>query len=407
MKQYKVSTFGKVFLSILAVAALILGGFLFLFCFKGFSFRLSFLFLVLAVFLLWISIQCVFYAYRSFIEVNETGVLFYDGIGKRENVPFAKMLSYNVYQEFFLITYTKQKEDGTEEKKSSSVYFMVKGLQEIIQNLSQHGVLSDEEKVSREVSEEESAEFVNGEHGNLTQEERNAKLKKATMITKIITVVAVAAGIWYLFFPDPYSISTGVNIALSLLSIIMLKISDGWIHFDQKRGSKYPTILSPFIISSAALCLGSLKRYDLYEFKSGLFLILAFWAGITVLFFLCQSEIKIHAEKRLVQICCTVFLFAFFAIGASIAVNCEYDYSEPNIYFATVKDKSIHGGKSTTYYLTVAPWIDGKTEKKKISVSKREYDKAEDGQMIAIGLQKGLFNVPWYWAELLDESKSE
>ena len=62
-----------------------------------------------------------------------------------------------------------------------------------------------------------------------------------------------------------------------------------------------------------------------------------------------------------------------------------------------VLDHDVHHGKSTSYYLTVSPWIDGKTESKKISVSSKAYRECQIGETAHIHLHNGALGINWYY----------
>jgi len=399
MKKFKVSVGAKILLCILSAAFVGLAVFV---VFQIIGRPLSKVtFLLIAAVIVLFRLVGIFlqFAFRSYIEITESLFTYFDGMKGTKEVSFSEISSYFVDRYTLSVTYTSLG-DGSEGKaKTISILRVYKDWRDLLPVFAEHGIISFEEKVQQQ----DLHELKYGEYANLSEEEQRKHLKKAELVSKIFNITALIAAVWYLFFPRPYDISTGVNVALPIIALLLLKISDGWIHFDEEKGSIYPSVLAGFLIPSAALVLGAIKRYDIYQFLPALYITLAVWIACVVLFFLCQKEFESYKKSKWIRICCICLIMISYGGGAAINVNCQYDYSEPQLYQAKIVDKDVHTGKNTTYYLTITPWIDGVKEKKDVSVSKEMYERAQMDEQVIVGLQKGLLKAPWYWVVFASE----
>lgn len=83
-----------------------------------------------------------------------------------------------------------------------------------------------------------------------------------------------------------------------------------------------------------------------------------------------------------------------FSFGTIVFINCWYDKSAPDYYNAEVLGKRISSGKSTTYYIELAPWGPQK-KNEEVSVNKNLYNDLEVSDGVDIYYKKGLLNIPW------------
>jgi hypothetical protein len=84
-----------------------------------------------------------------------------------------------------------------------------------------------------------------------------------------------------------------------------------------------------------------------------------------------------------------------YGYGAVVTLNCMYDKSEPKTFNATILDKRISSGKSTTYYLELTPWGQQK-EIDEVSVSKDLYNNLNKNDKVNIYYMQGKFDIPWF-----------
>lgn len=78
-----------------------------------------------------------------------------------------------------------------------------------------------------------------------------------------------------------------------------------------------------------------------------------------------------------------------------VFTNCYYNVTPPRQLTVMVKGKHFVKDKTTTYYLTLAPW--GRfTGEQDESVAAELYDKMQDDGQVHIYLFEGRWRIPWY-----------
>lgn len=84
-----------------------------------------------------------------------------------------------------------------------------------------------------------------------------------------------------------------------------------------------------------------------------------------------------------------------YSFGLAIAADSLLDHSKASTYIVPVTGKHSSHGRSTTYYLNLAPWgpVDHPNN---ISVAATMYRETSIGDQICLGLHPGQLHAPWY-----------
>jgi hypothetical protein len=90
-----------------------------------------------------------------------------------------------------------------------------------------------------------------------------------------------------------------------------------------------------------------------------------------------------------------LFIAGAYSFGLAIVADTLLDSSKSTTYIVPVTGKHISSGRSTTYYLNLAPW-GPLQEPNRISVSSSFYNDTQQGDQICLGLHLGRLNAPWY-----------
>lgn len=216
--------------------------------------------------------------------------------------------------------------------------------------------------------------------------------------------LTMGIGLWFLFYPKPYTLLftallcmpiiglllNGLNGKPSIASLVEIsKGDDGEDEYD----------VADFIDFAAWIIV--IRVLIDYEFESFYSMLIpggiAFVLMVIILFATHRLIETSNKSKTWIylSLLANILLYSY---AATYGANCVYDTSEPTVYSAEVVDKRISTGKHTTYYVKVMPW-GHHYDKEEISVSRTQYDEIGIGQTVKIDLQKGLFNIPWYYIE--------
>jgi hypothetical protein len=86
---------------------------------------------------------------------------------------------------------------------------------------------------------------------------------------------------------------------------------------------------------------------------------------------------------------------ALYGYGATVAADTLLDHGKPSLYRAAIEGKHQTQGRSTTYYLDLAPWgpVPGSN---RLSVRRSLYDEAQPGDQVCLELHPGYLRTAWY-----------
>ncbi|MDD5928420.1 MAG: hypothetical protein PUC37_01325 [Spirochaetales bacterium] len=184
----------------------------------------------------------------------------------------------------------------------------------------------------------------------------NLVLEKAQKFASFINWISVIIAVWCALFPYPYRLSIELNLLLPIVLLFILHYSDGWIHFDKRGNSIYPTIILAGICPVFGLGWRMVNDYS-FENSTGKFFIASFifYLIYMILFMICQKEFSFKEKYTYGALLLYSIFFFGYAMGATAAINCLFDFSTP--VKETVK---------------------------------------ESGQIIEVLMHKGLFGIKWY-----------
>ena len=343
-----------------------------------------------------LSIREAFFAYCSFD--NENGIELYSGIRKVKKIPVSSIDSFLIFDNGISISYRKLIKDE-EKVKSFIVSNYYQNLQSLYEWLDSHARNLNKEQLTQSFDE------FNESHPELTNDEKNKLLKKTYLFAKILKWIGAIIAI--LLFSSLFINKSFMKVSLiicglyPILLFLIIHFTNGEIRFNIKDSDLYPSLLSPFLFCSSALLLSSIIFFDqIYSFPKQ-FCISTLIAIIMFLFYyVCasKSERKMGDKNssRILNIVSILFFMFLYGFGFSVPANIIFDKSEPAIYKVDVINQRVSKGKHTDYYFEVSPWIDGKTNKKEISVGSRVYSEVEVGDKVNVKLYKGFLGVPWY-----------
>jgi hypothetical protein len=245
-------------------------------------------------------------------------------------------------------------------------------------------------------SKAEMKEILSDPELGSTEEEREAALQRARIQVGVLNTATAVSVFWAMLYPRPYFLVIAVLAALPLVSACLLHFSRGAIVLDAKRGSARPIVGYSILGPSMVLVLRSFLDWHILGW-SGFWLPFAVLAGTLIGFLLLSTACDAQRKAGSVML----LFVAGMAISYGVVVfsNCQLDHSMPAIHRAEVLSRRIsRGRRSTTYYLTVRPWIDGDYPRE-ISVPGSTYGWHEEGSTVLIGVRGGALSMPWYFVQ--------
>jgi len=238
-------------------------------------------------------------------------------------------------------------------------------------------------------SEREVAETL---YQDLMPHDRKARIRRLKVIAQWVNWAGIALAVGAFLLPDYHHLLIGVLIALPWIAIWAVARFQPLYRFDGRRNDAHPDLTLGLIMPGFLLMVGALTDVHTLDWAGPLMLAVGGGLPLTGAALLADPWFR---QRRVSAILVGIFTLAY-GFGAGLEIDVLADSTKPSIYVTQVLGKHLsRGSKSTTYYLTVAPW--GRiTRNDSISVSAARYRATSTGDTLCVYLGKGAFKVPWY-----------
>ena len=217
------------------------------------------------------------------------------------------------------------------------------------------------------------------------------RIARAFRTVKILNWAAGIASAWAWIYPNPYPLAMLAAGVFPLIAIVMLARSHGLYQIEGRQNDARPSLAGVFIFPSCVLAYRAIQNLHFLEWKPLLLGTLALAALLTI--FLAQSDPHFH--NRAVAAVSLFFIGTMFSFGVIAQFDVLADRSAPTTYQTHVLGKRADNGRTTSYYLRVAPW-GPRQDAEEIEVSRALYGVISPGQPVRIYLYSGALHLPWY-----------
>jgi hypothetical protein len=226
---------------------------------------------------------------------------------------------------------------------------------------------------------------------SLTNDQREEILVKALKFSKCLTWATWLAAVWGWFYPRPYSL-----VILSLSAVPPIAIyaglrAKGVYQFDGKRNDVRPSLAVPVITPGLVLGLRAISDLSFLHWQQLLSPIIVVTLAMTVL--ITAADPKSGKQRWLIL--ATLLLAVAYGGGVTAMADALLDRSAPQVFQAEVLQKHISSGRSTTWYLLLAPW-GPQDHAADVSVSRSLYSSVQPGQIVCVHLYPGTLKIPWF-----------
>ena len=221
-----------------------------------------------------------------------------------------------------------------------------------------------------------------------SERERAARLVLANRVIIGFSVACTAAAAWIGFFDPPALLSLGVAGACLVAAYALVVVFQGLVVWLPSGGVR-PSPLAA-LIPAAALSLRGILTIHLLTTDPLMIAAAVVGAGTA----LAAHQWRSPSTSPLGFPLAAGGLAAVFAYGAGAYLDALSTKSPVGSYVVTLEDKSVSHGRSTTYYLDLAPW--GDQPARSVQVSSALYDQVDVGSNICIDRYRGDLGVPWF-----------
>ncbi|OCX54065.1 hypothetical protein BEL04_07265 [Mucilaginibacter sp. PPCGB 2223] len=229
-----------------------------------------------------------------------------------------------------------------------------------------------------------------------TVEDRKAKLDRAKYIAIGYSIGGgIIGALGFISLATSGGDAPFILVALiyPLLGALVIATSNGLIRIITKKASPYYHIIIGIEFPAIMLMAVGLSRGNILQYDN-----FVLFATIVLLAFMLLFYFADHASNNTDikgKIIILLIFGAMYGAGAVASVNDVFDRSEVQQYSATVLDKYVRHGKSTSYNLQISGW--GQQLKvRTVSVSRTLYNQKSIGESVSVYLHKGFLSIPWY-----------
>jgi hypothetical protein len=228
----------------------------------------------------------------------------------------------------------------------------------------------------------------------LTPTQRSENLEKALQHTKVLTIISGLVALWGFLYPHPYPLVITLLSALPWIGLALVWRSNGLVRIDQKKNSVHPTAAYAIIFPPLVLLMRSVFDFDVVFSARLAFISFALGAAVTWCSLIAdKSERKMKGAAWILAA-----FFLRYGFGITIEANALLDHSPGVTYSVVVEGQHINSGKTTSYYLDLAPW-GPKSGANELQVSKRTYQAIQRGDIANVELRQGALGVNWYYLD--------
>ncbi|HMG88983.1 MAG TPA: hypothetical protein VK589_02950 [Chryseolinea sp.] len=244
----------------------------------------------------------------------------------------------------------------------------------------------------------EQADILSNNEYGITEESRLSRLKQAKIVARVVNATGIGICLWLFLKPVPYDMALYSGVAFPFLVLGVLMHFRGLIKLDEKKGSKYPSVTYGYILACCGLVIRVLD-FELVDYLNLWIYSIIPALGMLLLFRMAVGKVVLEKFLDYVSIFSLAAILVFYSVCGYTVLNCLPDQSKPAHFTAKVLEKTVSKGKTTTYYILLTPW-GPRTESKKVSITRSEYDRAEVGEEVQIFLKSGLLNLPWFYIDV-------
>ena len=244
--------------------------------------------------------------------------------------------------------------------------------------------------------EENNQQLLQDSRLGVTEEERERKIKTAKGIAIAYNVIGVALCFILIPVRDNYPMIV-LMLLYPLLGIPVMKFSYGLTRFvSESKRSKYFFIVLGFVMPVFMMLIKSLGEYDLFTYDHIWLPTVIFSSIVSVPLIAAGINKSIGGVRA--QVIFMIVASIGYGFGATVQTNCVFDKSEAKTFTTKIVGQFIHRGKSTSYYVRLAPWKPEQSEVK-VEVSRSFYYSHYESEIVKVDMKEGALGIPWFYLD--------
>lgn len=299
------------------------------------------------------------------------------------------------------------------DKKKISISIYTEGINKIYNWVQQNFPNLDELPQEKDDFIEKFNSFFNKHFSNIDIESNdtiplalyNKQLSRAKYIIFIYDIMCIICVVWLFLYPYVHNFSFFSNtfffsyksafvstIVLTIVGVIIPKVSNGFIRYSNKENDK-PYIRRMFFLLGIMLTLRVMLDINLLDYST-IFIYSSIIGLFLTIVVMISKEFNFKQLKSYFQGIFFLFSFTAFGYGVVGLGNFLYDNSIPKTYKAKIIKREMYSGKVILFSLKVEKWHET-SDMNKIQISQSKYQELEGIDSVTIYLKEGKFGIPW------------
>ena len=224
-----------------------------------------------------------------------------------------------------------------------------------------------------------------------TPEERLAALQGAKTTSIVLTVVAAAAVGALLFLSKEYQpFAIPILCGAPVVVFLVVQRSPLLYAIFKRKSDPRADLSLPLMIAAIGLAFGHIGVHFV-AIEPLLYLAVPVAAAYLLLF----VRMATGSSSLAGAVIGLVVFGGMYGWGVAVSADTLFDSAGPANYSTSVTGHRISHGRSTTYYLQLAPWgpVANGSE---ISVGSTIYNQTSEGDVVCLGLHPGVLHAGWY-----------
>lgn len=224
-----------------------------------------------------------------------------------------------------------------------------------------------------------------------TPEARVQRLAHARKIAMALTAAAVAISVWACFYPEPYPIAVA---ALGVLPLLALALAARFAQLYQLvgwRNDARANLVVAFILPGLVLALRAILDIRVFDWGPAWKATGIGAVALTIVIAVCDPRLR-HRGGELLAV---LLVSGFYIFGGIVEANALLDRSEPQVFAASVVGKRVSTGRTTQYYLRLAPW-GPRREEDDVTVPRALYAATAAGERVCVVFREGALQIRWF-----------
>jgi hypothetical protein len=248
--------------------------------------------------------------------------------------------------------------------------------------------------------EKEEKEFYRNPEFGMSIQEKEKLLKKAQLTAKWVKNLSIAitvlAFILVKFLNKEIFVYFLVFIPLIIILIVIF--FKGIVKYDEKKEDEktvYPSVLWGFLAPIFGLFLYVMFSINILKYDA-IWNILIY--STLIIFFLCiygSKEYKLQNARVIGSMISLLIFSAMYCFSVIILFNVFFDNSDAKLYKASILEKRVNKGKSTSYYFKLNNKNLSKNAEE-FNVPKLIFNSKNIGDTVNIFVNEGKLKIPYY-----------